>query len=91
MKNRVCCDCGKTFYGANNAKRCPACRDRRIYKERQPADVDELTLDVREADAAGLSYGQWRARQLLARQEARKKIEKARHRKAADAGKEEKP
>ena len=55
------------------------------------AEVDELTLDVREADAAGLSYGQWRARQLLARQEARKKTEKARSRKATDAGKEGKP
>lgn len=90
MKERICCDCGKKFYGANNAKRCPACRDKKLYKS-TAAEVDELTLDVREADAAGLSYGQWRARQLLARQEARKKTEKARSRKATDAGKEGKP
>ena len=27
MKKRICCDCGKEFYGASNAKRCPACRE----------------------------------------------------------------
>lgn len=40
-------------------------------------EVDELTLDVREADAEGLSYGKWRVRQMLAKQKAKQKPKKS--------------
>lgn len=48
-------------------------------------------LDAREADAAGLSYGNWRAKQLMEKQKLRQQAEENRRRKAADAGKEEQP
>ena len=52
---------------------------------------DDLMLDAREADAAGLSYGNWRAKQLMEKQKLRQQAEENRRRKAADAGKEEQP
>lgn len=70
MKKRICCDCGKEFYGASNAKRCPACREIREHRRLPPSEVDDLMLDVREADAAGLSYGQWRAQKLMGKLKA---------------------
>ena len=91
MRNRVCRECGKTFYGANNATRCPACRERRANKRYPPSEVDDLMLDAREADAAGPSYGNWRANQLMDKQKLRQQAEENRRRKAADAGKEEQP
>ena len=54
MKKRICCDCGKEFYGAKNAKRCPACREIREHRRLPPSEVDDLMLDVREADAQKL-------------------------------------
>lgn len=76
MMKHICCDCGTEFYGANNARRCPKCREIRAQnKPLPPSEVDELMLDVREADAAGKSYGRWRADQLLAKQEARRRLE----------------
>ena len=79
MKKRICCDCGKEFYGASNAKRCPACREIREHRRLPPSEVDDLMLDVREVDAAGLSYGQWRAQKLMGKL------------KASDARKKKKP
>ena len=88
MQNRVCRECGKTFYGANNATRCPVCREKQTNKRYPPSEVDDLMLDAREADAAGLSYGNWRAKQLMEKQKLRQQAEENRRRKAADAGKE---
>lgn len=67
---KKCADCGTVFVAENPAsKYCPCCSARRNipaparghgYSKPPP---DALTLDVREADAAGLSYGVWRARE----------------------------
>ncbi len=61
---KKCADCGTVFVAENPAsKYCP----------------DALTLDVRAADAAGLSYGVWRAREddrkRKAKEAIRRKIE----------------
>ena len=45
MKKRICCDCGKEFYGASNAKRCPACREIREHRRLPPSEVDDLMLE----------------------------------------------
>ena len=91
MQNRVCRECGKTFYGANNATRCPACREKQTNKRYPPSEVDDLMLDVREADAAGKSYGYWRAGKLMEKQKLRQQAEDNRRRKAVDAEKETSP
>lgn len=67
---KKCADCGTVFVAENPAsKYCPCCSARRNipgparghgYRKPPP---DALTLDVRAADAAGLSYGVWRARE----------------------------
>lgn len=67
---KKCADCGTVFVAENPAsKYCPCCSARRNipgparghgYRKPPP---DDLTLDVRAADAAGLSYGVWRARE----------------------------
>ena len=56
-----------------------ACREIREHRRLPPSEVDDLMLDVREADAAGLSYGQWRAQKLMGKL------------KASDARKKKKP
>lgn len=67
---KKCADCGTVFVAENPAsKYCPCCSARRNipgparghgYRKPPP---DALTLDVRAADAAGISYGVWRARE----------------------------
>lgn len=67
---KKCADCGTVFVAENPAsKYCPCCSARRNipghargngYRKPPP---DALTLDVRAADAAGLSYGVRRARE----------------------------
>lgn len=52
-----------------------------------PSQVDDLMLDVREADASGKSYGYWRIGLMLEKQKAREKMqaERERRRKEKDA------
>ncbi len=40
-----------------------------------PSQVDDLMLDVREADASGKSYGYWRIGLLLQKQKERERME----------------
>lgn len=91
MKVRTCRECGRQFTGANNAVRCPECRAEKQRENALKHCVDDLTLDVREADAAGVSYGQWRIRKLLEKQKAREKreAEMARRRKEKNERKPE--
>lgn len=81
---KKCADCGTVFVAENPAsKYCPCCSARRNipspargndYRKPPP---DALTLDVRAADAAGLSYGVWRARE----DDRKRKAKEAIHRK----------
>lgn len=81
---KKCADCGTVFVAENPAsKYCPCCSARRNipgparwngYRKPPP---DALTLDVRVADAAGLSYGVWRARE----DDRKRKAKEAIHRK----------
>lgn len=78
---KKCADCGTVFVAENPAsKYCPCCSARRNipgpargngYRKPPP---DALTLDVRAADAAGLSYGVWRAREDDRKRKAKETI-----------------
>ena len=67
---KVCTSCKETFIAESPAiKLCPACnaKSQTTPAERAKKNCrikpDRLMLDVRQADAAGLSYGVWRARE----------------------------
>lgn len=78
---KKCADCGTVFVAENPAsKYCPCCSARRNipgqargngYRKPPP---DALTLDVRAADTAGLSYGVWRAREDDRKRKAKETI-----------------
>lgn len=82
---KKCADCGTVFVAENPAsKYCPCCSARRNIPGPAPVGMatesrppDALTLDVRAADAAGLSYGVWRARE----DDRKRKAKEAIHRK----------
>ena len=66
---KVCTSCKETFIAESPAiKLCPVCnaKSQTTPAERAQKNChikpDRLMLDVRQADAAGLSYGVWRAR-----------------------------
>lgn len=94
---KKCADCGTVFVAENPGKQilpmllCPQehPRPRRGNGYRKPPP-DALTLDVRAADAAGLSYGVWRAREddrkRKAKETIRRQIEerKKKHGKSKD-------
>lgn len=72
MPMKVCIDCGTIFPAEHiGAKRCCLC----AAKHGTEPPVDDLTRDVRQADASGKSYGFWRAGLLLAKQKAREEME----------------
>lgn len=75
MKPIVCKKCGEKFYRENGSDRCPKCGAVRPHRRVPPSQVDDLMLDVREADASGKSYGYWRVGQLLEKQKAREELE----------------
>lgn len=87
MKPIVCRKCGETYYRENGYDKCPKCGASRPHRRLSPALVDDLILDVREADAAGKSYGYWRIGLMLEKQKAREKMqaERERRRKEKDA------
>lgn len=67
MPMKVCIDCGTIFPAEHiGAKRCCLCAAKhgteptaeKVYPK---PPVDDLTRDVRQADASGKSYGFWRA------------------------------
>ena len=67
---KVCTSCKETFIAESPAiKLCPVCnaKSQTTPSERAQKNCrikpDRLMLDVRQADAAGLSYGVWRARE----------------------------
>lgn len=67
---KVCTSCKETFIAESPAiKLCPVCnaKSQTTPAERAQKNCrikpDRLMLDVRQADAAGLSYGVWRARE----------------------------
>lgn len=81
MPMKVCIDCGTIFPAEHiGAKRCCLCAAKhgteptteKVYPK---PPVDDLTRDVRQADASGKSYGFWRAGLLLAKQKAREEME----------------
>lgn len=81
MPMKICVDCGTVFPAENwGAKRCCLCAAKHGTKPTKPKrypnqPVDALTADVRKADAAGKSYGNWRKDQLLAEQKAWEELE----------------
>lgn len=67
---KVCTSCKEMFIAESPAiKLCPVCnaKSQTTPAERAQKNCrikpDRLMLDVRQADAAGLSYGVWRARE----------------------------
>lgn len=67
---KVCTSCKETFIAESPAiKLCPVCnaKSQTTPAERAQKNCrikpDRLMLDVRQADAAGLSCGVWRARE----------------------------
>lgn len=67
---KVCTFCKETFIAESPAiKLCPVCNAKSQTTPAERAQknchikLDRLMLDVRQADAAGLSYGVWRARE----------------------------
>lgn len=80
MELIVCKKCGEKFYRENGSDRCPKCGAVRSRKRMPPSLVDDLILDVREADAAGKSYGYWRIGLMLEKQKAREKMQAERER-----------
>lgn len=88
-----CTICSETFIADSaNMKVCPICNARRIDPPGQKArrhiqsQPDKLTLDVRQADAAGKSYGRWRFEES----ERRRKAEEIIHKKCAEHKRKEK-
>ena len=88
MAMKVCIDCGTVFPAENfGAKRCCLCAAKYKTKTAAPKvypkpPVDALTRDVREADAAGISYGKLQVKRMLAKQKAREELEAKRARNA---------
>ena len=88
---KTCTACKETFIADSPAiKLCPICNAK---SQTPPAErarrnvrmtLDPLMLDVRQADAAGLSYGRWRyeetERRRKAEEELHRKIEERRKR-----------
>lgn len=83
---KVCTSCKETFIAESPAiKLCPVCNAKsqttpaERARKRCHIKPDRLMLDVRQADAAGLSYGVWRAREddkkRKAEEAIRRKIE----------------
>ena len=99
MPMKICVDCGTVFPAENwGAKRCCLCAAKygtkpATKKRYQNPPVDALTADVRRADAMGLSYGNMRKNELLAKQKAREeleaKIERNRQRREKEKGQSE--
>lgn len=81
MAMKVCIDCGTVFPVENfGAKRCCLCAAKHKTKPAAPKmypkpPVDALTRDVREADAAGISYGKLQVKRMLAKRKARETLE----------------
>lgn len=78
---KVCTSCKETFIAESPAiKLCPACdaKSQTTPAERARKNCrikpDRLMLDVRQADAAGLSYGVWRAREDDKKRKAKEAI-----------------
>lgn len=97
-----CPDCGEVFVAETaNGKYCACCSAKRNIPaaargkgggSRKPKP-DKLTLDVRQVDAAGLSYGVWRAREEEKKRKAQETLRKSieeRKRKRACAKQQEK-
>lgn len=78
------CDrCGKAFIADSaSTKICPICNARGINPPGQKVrrhiqtPPDKLTLDARQADAAGKSYGRWRFEESERRRKAKEIIHK---------------
>lgn len=96
MPMKVCIDCGMVFPAEHiGAKRCCICA---AQHEVKPAaekiypkpPVDDLTRDVRQADASGKSYGFWRAGLLLAAQKIREEMAAEKAQKDKEKGEQEK-
>ena len=78
---KVCTSCKETFIAESPAiKLCPVCNAK---SQTTPAErarkncrikLDRLMLDVRQADAADLSYGVWRAREDDKKRKAKEAI-----------------
>ena len=69
---KKCADCGTVFVAENPARRnIPGPARGNGYRKPPP---DALTLDVRAADAAGISYGVWRAREDDRKRKAKETI-----------------
>lgn len=78
---KVCTSCKETFIAESPAiKLCPVCdaKSQTTPAERARKNCrikpDRLMLDVRQADAAGLSYGVWRAREDDKKRKAKEAI-----------------
>lgn len=69
MTKRICRECGREFTGSKNAMTCPACKEKH-RRRLPPSELDDLMLDVRQADAEGKSYGYWRVGLMLEKQKA---------------------
>lgn len=87
---KVCTSCKETFIAESPAiKLCPVCnaKSQTTPAERAQKNCrikpDRLMLDVRQADAAGLSYGVWRARE----DDKKRKAEEAIRRQIEERGK----
>lgn len=80
MQIKICIDCGAVILSQNvTARRCPICAERfaeRARKKYKNPPIDPLTGDVRQADAEGKSYGNWRKDKWLAEQKAKEEFNK---------------
>lgn len=98
---KTCTACKETFIADSPAiKLCPICNAK---SQTPPAErarrnvrmtLDPLMLDVRQADAAGLSYGRWRyeetERRRKAEEELHRQIEERKKRRAQKEKEKEK-
>ncbi len=81
MKITTCIRCGQQFEATvKNQNLCAVCKQKEVQKRKvrkantkQP--LSDLSNDVRAADAAGKSYGNWRKDMLLAAEEKKNKNE----------------
>lgn len=96
-----CPDCGEVFVAESpNGKYCACCSAKRNIpaaargKGYKKMELDPLMLDVRQADAAGLSYGRWRyeetERRRKAEEELHRQIEERKKRRAQKEKEKEK-
>lgn len=93
---KVCKSCKETFIADSPLfKLCPVCNAKsqtppaERAKKNYHMKPDKLMLDVRMADAAGLSYGVWRQREDEKKRKAKEaihsKIEEKKRRRAAES------